>query len=136
MFGKKAETKLETIIGPDTLCQGTIRTKGVVRIDGKLEGGVLEAANVIVGDEGQIQGDINTKKAIIGGTIKGNITATENLEIMGNAQVLGDIHTALLSIAEGAVFEGHCVMMADKSKVIDMDTEINSIRQTPLIIQS
>jgi len=27
-------------------------------------------------------------------------------------------------------------MMADKSKVIDMDTEINSIRQTPLIIQS
>ncbi|MBU0951500.1 MAG: polymer-forming cytoskeletal protein [Elusimicrobia bacterium] len=126
MFGKKKETSdsLETIVGPETIFQGTIKSKGSIRIDGKIEGGILEASSVIIGASGQIQGDVNAKNVIVGGKVTGNITSTQNLEIQSKAQVFGDIHTALLSISEGALFEGHCVMAAEQNKVIEMDIPV------------
>ncbi|OGS19145.1 MAG: hypothetical protein A3J83_01575 [Elusimicrobia bacterium RIFOXYA2_FULL_40_6] len=126
MFGKKKETsdRLETIVGQDTIFQGTIKSKGSIRIDGKVEGGILEASSVIIGTSGQIQGDVNAKNVIVGGKVTGNITSSQNLEIQSKAQVFGDIHTALLSISEGALFEGHCVMAAEQNKVIEMDLPV------------
>jgi len=123
MFGTKKKTmeNLETVIGNGTQFQGTIRSKGTIRIDGKLEGGILEADGVIVGESGQIQGDITAKSVIVGGKIIGNVTAEHNLEIKSKAQVFGDLHTGLLSIGEGAVFEGHCVMSSEQNKVIEME---------------
>ncbi|MEW6042348.1 MAG: polymer-forming cytoskeletal protein [Elusimicrobiota bacterium] len=123
MFGSKKEQpeKLETIIGQDTIVQGTLKSKGSIRVDGRLEGGILEAAGVIVGTTGQVQGDITAKNIIVGGRVTGNVTANQTLEIQSKAQVLGDIHTAVLSINEGALFEGHCIMSAEQNKVIEMD---------------
>jgi len=126
MFDKKKDNDLgtiETILGADTVFQGTIRSKTALRIDGKLEGGVAEASGVIIGEKGQVQGDVNARVVIIGGKITGNITATHNLEILPKAQVYGDIHTSVLSIGEGSVFEGNCVMSTDKNKVIEMDID-------------
>lgn len=126
MFGKKESHnmgKLDTIIGSDTVFQGNIKTKGAVRVDGKLEGNITEATGVIVGDKGSVTGDIHAKIIIIGGKVTGNVTAMQNLEILPKAQLYGDIHTTLLSIGEGAVFEGNCVMNTEANKVIEMDLE-------------
>jgi cytoskeletal protein CcmA (bactofilin family) len=125
MFWKKESSveKLETIIGQETFFQGTIKTKGSIRIDGKIEGGILEASSVIIGVTGQVQGDINAKSVIVGGKVTGNITTTHNLEIQSKAQVYGDIHTAVLSISEGAIFEGHCVMASEQNKIIEMNLQ-------------
>lgn len=126
MFGKKKENEfgvLETVIGPDSTFQGTLRTKGSIRIDGKLEGSIAEANGVVIGEKGQVQGDINARIVVIGGKITGNTTATHSLEILPKAQVYGDIHSALLIIGEGATFEGNCVMATDKNKVIEMDVQ-------------
>jgi cytoskeletal protein CcmA (bactofilin family) len=124
MFSKKKEQpELETIIGPDTIFQGTIKTKGMLRVDGRIEGGILEAHTVIIGTQGQVQGDINAKSVTVGGKVTGNITTEESLEILSKAQVFGDIHSALLSIGEGAIFEGHCVMSAENNKIIEMDVD-------------
>lgn len=126
MFTKKESHpmgKIETIIGVDTVFQGNIRTKSAVRIDGKLEGNISEASGVVVGDKGQVTGDLNAKVIVIGGKVTGNVTAHQTLEILPKAQVYGDIHTALLSIGEGAVFEGNCVMNTEANKVIEMDLE-------------
>jgi len=131
MFGKKKENdfgSLETVIGQDSVFQGTIHSKNSMRIDGKLEGGVGEANGVIIGEKGQVQGDISARNVIIGGKVTGNITAIHNLEILPKAQVYGDIHTTLLTIGEGATFEGNCVMSTDKNKVIEMDIEARGRR--------
>lgn len=128
MFGKKiSETKeVETIIGEDTIIQGTLKTKGSIRIDGRLEGNIVEASQVIIGVKGYVQGDITAQSVIIGGKVNGNVTTLESIELQPGAQLLGDIHTSTLSIGEGAVFEGHCVMTSEKTKVIDLDKEVPS----------
>ncbi|MCX7716427.1 MAG: polymer-forming cytoskeletal protein [Endomicrobia bacterium] len=132
MFGKKnlSEIKeIETVIGENTVFQGTIKTKGSIRIDGRLEGNIIEASQVIVGTKGYIQGDITARSVIVGGKVNGNITAVESIELQPGAQLLGDIHTSTLSIGEGAVFEGHCVMTSEKTKVIELDKELPTARR-------
>ena len=126
MFGKKTEGELstvETIVGAETVFQGTIRTKNSLRVDGKLEGGVAEADGIVIGEKGVIQGDISGRIVVVGGKVTGNITASHSLEILSQAQVYGDINTASLSIGDGATFEGNCVMATEKSKIIEMEVE-------------
>jgi cytoskeletal protein CcmA (bactofilin family) len=122
MFGKMKESdaRMETILGPETHFQGTIRSKGSIRVDGRVEGGI-SAEGVVIGETGQVQGDITAKNIVIGGKVTGNIIAANTLDLQTHSQVFGDIRTSQLSIAEGAVFEGNCVMTTDKAKVIEMD---------------
>jgi len=122
MFAKVKEAvgNMETIIGPETHFQGTVRSKGSIRVDGRVEGG-LSAEHIIIGEHGEVQGDITAKTITVGGKVTGNIIASSMLELQVHSQVFGDLRTAQLNIAEGAVFEGNCVMTTEKSKVIEMD---------------
>jgi cytoskeletal protein CcmA (bactofilin family) len=128
MFGNsssspsKSDVHLETIIGAESDFQGTLRSKGSVRIDGKIEGGVA-AEGVILGDRGEVQGDISARTVVIGGKVTGNIHATESLELLTKCQVFGDLHAPQLLIAEGAIFEGSCLMASEKAKIIELNAK-------------
>ena len=116
---RNSDNALETFLGAESSFQGTLRAKGSVRIDGKIEGGVA-ADGVIVGDQGEIQGDISARKVVIGGKVNGNVHASETLELSAKSQVFGDLHAPQLVIAEGAVFEGSCLMASEKAKVVEI----------------
>ncbi len=125
MFGakdssKKQESHLETMIGGDSFFQGTLRSKGSIRIDGKIEGGV-SAEGIILGENAEVQGDISARTVVVGGKVTGNIHATESLELLAKSQVFGDLHAPQLVIAEGAIFEGSCLMASEKARVIEVN---------------
>lgn len=122
MFGKKDidATHMETILGPESRFQGNIRSKGFVRIDGSVEGGV-SAEGVILGEKGHITGDVLAKVVFISGKVTGNVTAAHSLELQPKGQIRGDIKTAQLSIADGALFEGSCLMTAEKIGVVEVE---------------
>jgi cytoskeletal protein CcmA (bactofilin family) len=96
---------VETVIGTSATITGELKTDKVVRIDGKFVGNV-KAAGVMIGEEGEIIGDVDTIIFMIAGHLKGNVTASESIEILPKARVEGDIATDLLTIVEGAVFQG------------------------------
>ncbi|MBI3292966.1 MAG: polymer-forming cytoskeletal protein [Elusimicrobia bacterium] len=108
----KPSESLETVLGPATVVEGTIRTQGAVRIDGKVEGDI-SAKEVVVGEQGHIQGNIEATSVIVAGKIMGNIASHETLELLSSAKVYGDIQAPLLNIAEGATFQGKCLMGND-----------------------
>src|SRR5437773_10597251 len=116
----RTDSHLETVVGAESSFQGTLRSKGSVRIDGKIEGGV-SAEGVILGERGEVQGDISARTVVIGGKVTGNVHATESLELLSKSQVFGDLHAPQLLIAEGAVFEGSCLMASEKSKIIEVN---------------
>ena len=126
MFNKKDTDTgpMETLIGPGTRFQGDIRSKGFVRVDGVVEGRVT-AEGVIVGEKAHITGDVAGKSVLIGGRVTGNVTAAHSLELQPKSQVAGDIRTAQLSIAEGALFEGNCLMTADKIGSVELDDSLD-----------
>jgi len=126
MLGKKSR-ELETIIGNGTHIAGEISTKGTVRIDGAVEGNI-DADWVIVGELGNIRGNTRTKGIVIGGSVEGNIDAEETVELTGKSSVCGEIVTKKLSIAEGAIFDGHSRMKgispSNEAKAIETSSKV------------
>jgi cytoskeletal protein CcmA (bactofilin family) len=124
LFKKTTDAnKVETIIGLETHFHGTVSTKGMLRVDGKIDGGISEASEVIIGTDGQIKGDISAVNIVVGGKITGNINATNQIELLPTAQIYGDIRTPQLQISEGAVFEGNCVMTTERERVIEVEVK-------------
>ncbi|MEK6543740.1 MAG: polymer-forming cytoskeletal protein [Elusimicrobiota bacterium] len=104
------DDRILTAISAETFVQGTIRTHGSIRIDGKVEGNVYDAKNVVIGEAGQVQGDIVAEAVVIGGKVMGNIQSVKLVQILAHGAVMGDIRTKSLHIEDGAVFEGTCTM--------------------------
>lgn len=106
----KGEKGLNTIIGKDSIVEGTLQIEGEIRIEGTVKGKISSTESLTVGDGGTIEADLNTKIAIIGGNVNGNIFASEKIELQSTAKVEGEITTKNLTVEEGAVFHGKCNM--------------------------
>ena len=112
MFSKR-QPKLDTIIGPETILKGDLASKGTVKVDGQIEGNV-SADCLIIGDEGNLIGDVTAREIVVGGRVTGNIHAADGVDIQCKGEVYGDIFSARLTIAEGARFDGRSTMQLQK----------------------
>lgn len=100
-------TQLEYVTGFD------LRFKGTLHIDGYFTGNVRsESGTLVLAEGGEINTDIVVGVAMINGTVVGNIDARQKIELGSAARVIGDLHTAALTVAPGAIFEGKCFFRA------------------------
>ncbi|MGB8657313.1 MAG: polymer-forming cytoskeletal protein [Candidatus Zixiibacteriota bacterium] len=106
----KGEGGLNTIIGKDSVIEGTLEVQGGLRIDGVVRGRVSATETVTVGDSGRIEAELTAAIAVIGGKVTGNVFAKEKIELQSKAAVEGDITTQNLIVQEGAMFHGKCTM--------------------------
>jgi cytoskeletal protein CcmA (bactofilin family) len=106
----KGEGGLNTIIGKDSVIEGTVEVQGGLRIDGVVRGRISATETVTVGDSGRIEAELTAAIAVIGGKVTGNVFAKEKIELQSKAAVEGDITTQNLIVQEGAVFHGKCTM--------------------------
>ena len=119
---KNLHENIETLIGPNAFFEGNIKTDKGIKIDGKLSGKIETTAGVFVGEDAVIEGDIEAELVIIGGTVKGNVKAPGGIEIMTKAKMHGDIETNILTIAEGAFFEGKSQMYKKNNNTAEQKT--------------
>lgn len=130
-FKKKAEE--EKILDVDASMQGTLSFKDPVnlRINGKFEGILETKGNLTVGPGAVVSADIVGENIIIGGRVKGKILAKERLTLLPTAVVEGDIQPVKLNVAEGAIFEGRCIMLGDFLNAEELarylEVDLNSI---------
>ena len=99
------QQEISAIIGEGYIFTGELRGSSVIRIEGKIIGNVNVEGGVILGEKGIIEGDINTKSAIVHGTVNGNIKAL-HLQIKKSGNVSGEISTDTLEIEIGAQYNG------------------------------
>ena len=114
MSRKDRKHETEKILDVDASMQGTLVFKDSVnlKINGRFEGVLNTKGNLMIGEEAVVSADITGDSIIIAGTVTGNITALKELKLISPARVVGDIRTPLLSIAEGAIFDGTSMMLA------------------------
>ncbi|SDE77704.1 bactofilin family protein [Sporomusa acidovorans] len=120
MFGSKKQPstigdQVATIIGSETAFKGTITSQGTVRIDGRHEGEITTAGDLVVGEDGNLEAQIKARSALIAGVVKGNIDVSDKLELLPTAKVYGDIKVGTLTVSEGAIFRGACNMIKEPS---------------------
>ncbi|MDD5428126.1 MAG: polymer-forming cytoskeletal protein [Candidatus Omnitrophica bacterium] len=115
MMGKKDRRhEVEKVLDVDASMQGSLSFKDPVnlRINGKFEGILNTKGNLMIGEHASVNADISGESVVVAGRVTGNINALKELKLIAPACVVGDISSPLLSISEGAVFEGNCKMLA------------------------
>jgi cytoskeletal protein CcmA (bactofilin family) len=92
----------KSIIGNDLRIIGQglkIISRGILQIDGEIEGDV-QAAEVIVGEQGKVSGLVAGQQVLVNGKVSGAVT------LQAKSEVEGDLHHMALALERGALFEG------------------------------
>ena len=95
-----------TLLAKGVLLRGEIHVEGTVRIDGRLDGDIQTKGQVIIGEDGLVQGTITAGTVISSGRIKAKVTANERVQLMKTATLIGEVLTPILIIEEGAKLQG------------------------------
>ncbi len=95
----------------ETTNVGKIVSQKDIRIDGTLEGRLECQGKVVIGETGQVIGDIVAVNAEVVGRITGNVMVAEMLVLKATSSLEGDIQARRLAIEPGAVLNGKCTML-------------------------
>jgi cytoskeletal protein CcmA (bactofilin family) len=105
-----------SIISAGMIVTGDVECTGVLKVEGRIDGSVRRARQVMLAKEGSIHGDVTAGEVVVGGVIDGAVTAAERLELQTSAVVNGDIATRSIVVMEGARING-AVKMTELSLV-------------------
>ena len=106
--------EVETIIGPNSFFDGTLRCESSMRIKGGAQGEITCARSVIIEESAQVNAKVTAANATVAGKLDGSIVCDGRLEILATGQVSGELTAGVLIIQEGAFFEGHLKMKERK----------------------
>ena len=110
VLGEETTSTSASLIGAGTTMKGDITSNGDLRIDGTLVGNIHCSAKVVIGANGNVQGDIGGQQADIMGKVSGTIKVKDLLQLKGGSVVNGNIEAAKLQIEPTANFNGGCHM--------------------------
>lgn len=100
----------ETVLGASNVMNGTLVSKGNVRLDGEFTGDLDISGNVLVGETANIQADIEARNISIAGTVRGNVNGNK-VQILRTGKIWGDIVARSLTMEEGAFVDGKIAMI-------------------------
>ena len=124
-FGKKSTAintdRIDTLIGKNTEVIGDLKAEGTVRVDGKIKGHITLSGNLIMGEHGSIEGNVNADNIHLSGVIKGDVTSAEQLHIAASGKLFGDMTVKNIIIDEGGTFQGNCIMMEAEAAISKED---------------
>jgi cytoskeletal protein CcmA (bactofilin family) len=122
--------KVNTVIGKDTYFKGSLKAKGLIRIDGGMEGDVETQGDVVIGESGRVAIELKARSVAVAGRFEGTMDVGGKLEIRSSGVVIGTVKTNGLLVDDGAVFSGNVEMkrneqlskngIVDKFKAVDI----------------
>ena len=108
--GKKHDS-ISTFLGSDASIDGTVEFRGAIRLDGNVKGKIKSnGGTLIVGEKAVVEAKIAVGVAIIMGEVQGTIDAQDRIEIYPPGRVIGDIQAPVITVDEGGIFNGNCIM--------------------------
>src|SRR5215467_13101050 len=104
------ETPKVPVLGKTLLFRGELTAEEDVILQGRVEGSIRHARNLIIGTEGSVQGDIYASHLTVEGLVEGDLHCSEGVVVRATAQVRGNIYAPRVGIMEGATFNGRVEM--------------------------
>ena len=109
-------SQIKTLISEGCRFEGNLFSPANTRIDGFVTGNLSGENGLIIGEKGNIVGDVSAIEAVIYGTVRGNIKA-HKLEIKGTGKVLGDVVVDHIVMEYGSHFNGNLKMNEPKDEL-------------------
>jgi len=104
------EKEMNGFLDQGTVFKGDLVFEDLLRIDGKFEGTIRSDSELIIGESAEVKGEVMVDSVTVNGRVNGKITAKSRIEINSRARVTGELHSPVLSIQDGAVFDGTVTM--------------------------
>jgi len=115
-FNRKTADEIVSHLGEGTELAGEITFTRGLRVDGAIKGKVRSETVLEIGPLGKVDAEINVRRIVIRGEFRGVIRASDRVEILKDGKVFGDIFAPCLIIEAGALFEGRCNMLDQKTE--------------------
>lgn len=113
--GREAEDVV-SIVGPGMTITGDCETEGTLRVEGKVEGTIRSKKAVVIGEDGEVVGDVHTQDAVVAGRVEGSIVAESRIELQESARIKGDIRCRRVKLEEGGFVDGRIEMGGTEAK--------------------
>lgn len=111
--GASGQGDLNGFLDRGSHLQGELRFETSFRVDGKVTGRVTSTGSLIVGDGGEVDGEVAVGRLFVSGVLRGSVKATGRIQVAPGGKVYADLVTPSLVIEDGAVFEGRCSMTGE-----------------------
>lgn len=98
------------VLGKTLLFRGELTAEEDVVLQGRVEGSIRHARNLIIGPDGSVLGDVYASHLTVEGLVEGDLHCTEAVIVRATAQVRGNIFAPRVGIMEGATFNGRVEM--------------------------
>jgi cytoskeletal protein CcmA (bactofilin family) len=109
------ETSKVPVLGKTLLFRGELTAEEDVILQGRVEGSIRHARNLIIGTDGSVLGDVYARHLTVEGLVEGDLHCSEAAIVRATAQVRGNIFAPRVGIMEGATFNGRVEMDSPSS---------------------
>ncbi len=108
------EGELNGFVDAGSHFRGELRFETTFRVDGKVEGSIVSSGTLVVGEGGEIDGEVRVGQIFISGTVRGSVQASRKIQLCAAGKIFADLETPALVIEDGAIFDGRCVMSRER----------------------
>ncbi|PDO09694.1 MAG: hypothetical protein BLM47_11220 [Candidatus Reconcilbacillus cellulovorans] len=116
MFRRKSTKpplhETDTLVGPETVLEGVLKSKAAVRIEGHFSGNIECEGDVTIGETGIVRSSVAARNVTVAGRLEGDVTARGKLVVTFKGRLFGDVSCETLVVEEGGVFRGNSRMPA------------------------
>ena len=124
---KSQNSSLGTILAPEIDITGDINVSGNIIVFGKVTGDIVSTGIVNTAKGSRVTGNIKAKSTNISGEVNGNIEVEKKAVLGSSCTLNGNIEAAIITIEEGAKFDGLCSMLKTKATHVQkINTSTNS----------
>lgn len=89
---------------------GELHFDTTFRVDGKFTGKAVSSGDLVVGEGGEIEGEIEVGRLFVSGVVRGKVRASRQVQLAAGGKAFADLTTPSLVIEDGAQLEGRCSM--------------------------
>jgi cytoskeletal protein CcmA (bactofilin family) len=107
---KDKTTASTSLLSTNVKIEGEVQGEENLHIDGQIKGSIKLNGDILVGNRGIVEAEIEANNIIIQGQVTGNVSAKQQLEIQPSGKLIGDCTARSIDIKEGALFEGRSHM--------------------------
>src|SRR5215469_10605874 len=117
------------VLGKTLLFRGELTAEEDVILQGRVEGSIRHARNLIIGPDGSVLGDVYASHLTVEGLVEGDLHGSEAVIVRATAQVRGNIFAPRVGIMEGATFNGRVEMDPNAAQASQQSAARQSPRQ-------
>ena len=103
---KRAQGTLNGFLDQGCTITGEVVFSDLLRVHGHVSGSVSSEHELLVGEGGEVEGQVTVGRLVVAGTVRGTVRVKDRVVIHSTGRVLAEVFAPTLVVDEGGVLEG------------------------------